>query len=261
MLALPVLGSFSGTNRSPLQQPYELPPHNMLPRILEPEAMDTVDEAIDYDRIDHREVNRLFAADALKALTSAQLLGDGKPCHVIDLGTGTAQIPIELVRQARADGTVQGLVITAVDLAAEMLVVAKRNVAAAAMGDVIRLERLDAKTLPYPDDRFQAVLSNSIVHHIPEPAEALAEAVRVTQPGGLLFFRDLLRPADLAELERLVTLHTVGSSDTQRQLFRQSLHAALTVAEVRSMIAELGLDPDGVRATSDRHWTWQGIKA
>ncbi|MBA4015683.1 MAG: SAM-dependent methyltransferase [Pirellula sp.] len=232
----------------------------MLPRVLEPEAMDTIDEAIDYDRIDHREVNRLFAADALTALTSAPLLGAGKPCHAIDLGTGTAQIPIELVRQARADGTAQGLVITAVDLAAEMLVVAKRNVAAAAMSDVIRLERLDAKTLPYPDDRFQAVLSNSIVHHIPEPAEALAEAVRVTQPGGLLFFRDLLRPADVAEVERLVTLYTVGSTENQRQLFRQSLHAALTVAEVRAMIAELGFDPAGVRATSDRHWTWQGIK-
>jgi ubiquinone/menaquinone biosynthesis C-methylase UbiE len=164
------------------------------------------------------------------------------------------------MRQARASGIERGLIVTAVDLSAEMLVVAKQNVAAAGMAGVVRLERLDAKTLPYPDDRFQAVLSNSIVHHIPAPEEALGEAVRVTAPGGLLFFRDLFRPRDGEELERLVALYTVGSSNTQRQLFRQSLHAALTVAEMRSIVAGLGFDPEQVQATSDRHWTWSGVK-
>lgn len=232
----------------------------MLPRTLEPEAMDTVEEAIDYDRMNHCEVNRLFAADALAALAAAGLHHTGSTCHLLDLGTGTAQIPIELVRQARASGMADGLTIAAVDLAAEMLVVAKRNVAAAGMAAVVRLERLDAKMLPYPDDRFQAVLSNSIVHHIPAPEEALAEAVRVTAPGGVLFFRDLLRPADADEVERLVVLHTAEASDSQRQLFRQSLHAALNLAEIRSIGAGLGFDPADVRATSDRHWTWSSVK-
>ncbi|MBN8625104.1 MAG: class I SAM-dependent methyltransferase [Planctomycetes bacterium] len=232
----------------------------MLPRTLEPEAMDTLEEAVDYDRMDHREVNRLFAADALAALQSAKLLAAGAACHALDLGTGTAQIPIELVSQARAARMSDGLVIAAVDLSAEMLVVAKQNVAAAGMADVVRLERLDAKMLPYPDERFQAVLSNSIVHHIPAPEEALAEAVRVTAPGGLLFFRDLLRPADDSEVERLVELYTVGASADQKQLFRQSLHAALNLAEIRSIVAGLGFNPADVQATSDRHWTWSSVK-
>jgi ubiquinone/menaquinone biosynthesis C-methylase UbiE len=141
-----------------------------------------------------------------------------------------------------------------------MLVVAKENVAAAGMADVIRLERLDVKTLPYPDERFAAVLSNSIVHHIPEPAEAIAEAVRVTRPGGLLFFRDLLRPRDSSELERLVALHTVGATDSQRALLAASLHAALTVDEVAEIIVGLGFPAGDVRATSDRHWTWRSTK-
>jgi ubiquinone/menaquinone biosynthesis C-methylase UbiE len=232
----------------------------MLPRKLEPEAMDTLEEAVDYDRMDHREVNRLFAADALAALASAKLSDAGTACYALDLGTGTAQIPIELISQARAAGKGASLTIAAVDLSAEMLVVAKQNVAAAGMADVVRLERLDAKMLPYPDERFQAVLSNSIVHHVPAPEEALAEAVRVTAPGGLLFFRDLLRPADEAELERLVDLYTVGSSGNQKQLFRQSLHAALNLAEIRSIVAGLGFNPTDVRATSDRHWTWSSVK-
>ena len=60
---------------------------------------------------------------------------------------------------------------------------------------------------------FGAVMSNSIVHHIPEPASVLAEMVRVAAPGGLLFVRDLLRLPVLNLLpERLeVPLNTVDS--------------------------------------------------
>jgi hypothetical protein len=39
-------------------------------------------------------------------------------------------------------------------------------------------------------------------------------------------------------------------------MFRESLQAALTLAEVREMAASLGRDPAGVAMTSDRHWTW-----
>ncbi len=233
----------------------------MLSRVLEPEAMDTVEEALDYDTIDHAEVNRRFAADLLAALAEGAFGDAATERHLLDLGTGTAQIPIELLRQARNADRAAGLKISAVDLAAEMLVLAKRNVAAAGMNDVIRLERLDAKTLPYPDGRFDGVVSNSIVHHIPEPGEALVEAVRVTRSGGLLFFRDLCRPDDLDELNRLVTLHAAGSNDRQRQLFAQSLHAALTVDEVRGLVTTLGFDPATVRQSSDRHWTWSAWKA
>ena len=126
--------------------------------------------------------------------------------------------------------------------------------------DAIRLERLDAKTLPYPPGRFSAVMSNSIVHHIPEPFEAIEEAARITAPGGLLFFRDLLRPATTEELNRLVAQHAADANDEQRQLFAQSLHAALTVAEVQQLVECLGFDSGGVTQTSNRHWTWSGWK-
>lgn len=232
----------------------------MLPRVLEPEVMDTAEEAADYDSMDHAEVNRRFVDDFLAALGQAGLCSAGRTCRVLDLGTGTAQIPIELVRRARAASVTARLEIAAVDLAAEMLVLAKQNVAAAEMTDVIRLERLDAKTLPYPSGRFTAVMSNSIVHHIPEPVEAPAEAVRVTADGGLLFFRDLCRPATEAELARIVELYASEANERQRQLFAQSLRAALTVDEMRAVVERLGFDPAGVCATSDRHWTWIGRK-
>ena len=42
----------------------------MLPRTLEPEVMDTAEEAADYDAMDHSEVNRVFVDDLLAAVSN-----------------------------------------------------------------------------------------------------------------------------------------------------------------------------------------------
>ncbi len=43
----------------------------------------------------------------------------------------------------------------------------------------------DARSLPFPDDRFDAVASGLAVNFVPEPARAAAEFARVTAPGGV----------------------------------------------------------------------------
>ncbi len=169
---------------------------------------------------------------------------------VLDVGTGTAQIPIELCAQNRQ------VRVTAIDLAEHMLRIAGENVARAGLGERITLQRVDAKRLPYPDGRFTAVMSNSIVHHIPEPRHALAEAIRVLAPGGLIFVRDLARPRDQPHVARLVDAYAAGCNDHQRQLFTDSLRAALSVEEIRALVTQLGFDARTVQPTSDRHWTW-----
>jgi ubiquinone/menaquinone biosynthesis C-methylase UbiE len=147
-----------------------------------------------------------------------------------------------------------------VDLADAMLEVGRLNVARAGCAERVELRRADAKALPFADGSFGAVISNSIVHHIPEPGRVLAEMVRVLRPGGVLFVRDLLRPPDEATLAALVDTHAAGANDHQRQMFADSLRAALALAELRRLIAPLGLDPAQARQTSDRHWTWAAVK-
>ena len=217
-----------------------------LPRVLESEAMDTLEEAVDYNSMDHGEVNRRFAADLWAAAP-----GEGE---MLDLGTGTALIPIELCRQSP---TVRVL---AVDVAAQMIEVARRNVQAAGFCDRIRLERVDAKRLRYRNATMATVISNSIVHHVPDPRQVLGEAWRVVAPGGLVFFRDLLRPTDEATLRRLVDTYAAGAGSHQRQMLADSFRAALTLEETRHLLAPFGQPPESVRATSDRHWTWVGRK-
>lgn len=214
----------------------------MLPRVLEPEVMDTAVEAIDYDSMDHSQVNQVFVDDFLA-------VWDGVG-PVMDLGTGTAQIPVELCRRDSR------ICVVAVDLAEEMLKIARRNVASAGLSDRIRLERVDAKHSTFSDGEFPALMSNSIVHHIPEPRRVFAEMVRLVRPGGVLFVRDLLRPDDDAEVRRLVAAYAGNANDHQKQMFEDSLRAALTLDEVRDLVAACGHDPAHVVPTSDRHWTW-----
>jgi ubiquinone/menaquinone biosynthesis C-methylase UbiE len=219
----------------------------VLSRKLEPEVMDSAEEARDYDAMDHGAVNRVFVADFLA-------VWDGR-APVLDVGTGTAQIPIELCRQH------PGTAVTAIDAAAHMLAVGRLNVERAGLSKRIGLERCDAKRMPFADGAFGAVISNSIVHHIPEPIAVLREMARVLAPGGWLFVRDLLRPADEAALRALVELHTAGANEHQRQMFADSLHAALSLDELRELVARLGFDPAGARQTTDRHWTWAARKS
>jgi ubiquinone/menaquinone biosynthesis C-methylase UbiE len=214
----------------------------MLARVLEPEVMDTQAEARDYDAMDHQAVNELFVSDFLK------IWDGGVP--ILDVGTGTAQIPIALC-QASA-----GARVVAIDLADEMLRLGRLNVRREGLEDRITLELRDAKRLPYHEATFAAVISNSIIHHIPEPLYVVREIVRVLAPDGALLVRDLLRPTDMESLEHLVRTYAGDANAHQQKLFAESLHAALTLDEARRLVTAVGWDPDNVRQTSDRHWTW-----
>lgn len=219
-------------------------PVMMLKRVLETEAMDTVEEAFDYNSMDHGDVNRIFVDDLLAAGLAAE---DGE---ILDLGTGTALIPVELCRR------VPNARVLAVDAAEHMLAVGRHNIKKAGLADRIRLELADAKRLPYRDGQFTATISNSIIHHLPDPSAAINEAWRVTARGGLIFFRDLFRPDDEPVLCRLVETYAAGANRRQKQMFADSFRAALTVEEVRELFFKLGVSLETVTATSDRHWTW-----
>ncbi len=218
-----------------------------LPRVLELELMDSLELARAYDDIDHAEVNRQFVGDLLD-----QLPGSGP---VLDLGTGTARIPIELCRE-EPDVRVIG-----VDLAQAMLDLAAENVRHSGCDEHITLQQANAKRLPFADGFFPVVISNSLVHHAAVPDLLLREAWRVLADDGLVFMRDLARPIDETALAHLIEVYARDATDTQRQLFDDSLRAALTVEEIQCRVERLGGPRESAQPTSDRHWTWCTRKA
>lgn len=213
----------------------------MLPRVLEPEVMDDRREAIEYNEMDHSAVNERFVSDLIEAGPIGR--------DVLDLGTGTALIPVALCLRDPASR------VMASDASVEMLELARYNVELHHLLDRIQLNRCDAKKLIFTSAYFDTVMSNSLVHHLPTCDVFFAEALRVLRPGGLLFVRDLCRPRSDAEVNRFVSLYADGETDYSKQLFRQSLHAALTVSELQQIVEPLGIPGTAVQMTSDRHWT------
>lgn len=218
-----------------------------LSRALEPEAMDSEEEASDYDAMDHSAVNARFCDDLLALSPHLD--------PTLDVGTGTARIPIELCKRRQAR-------VVAIDLADSMLALGARNVEAAGLSEAITLLHADAKSLPHPDGMFACVVSNSIIHHIPDPGPVVGEILRVLAPGGVLFVRDLLRPESDEAVRALVAMYAAGETPRQRDLFEASLRAALTLDEVRAIARAHGVPEGAVTQTSDRHWTlaWRAEK-
>ncbi len=214
----------------------------MLQRILEPEIMDTEEDVLEYESMDHCEANNAFV-DRLMTL--------GPTGRMLDIGTGPGHIPI-LVCERVGDAQV-----VAIDLADRMLTAARRNVAASPFGSRIELLKADAKGLEFPDDSFDVVFSNTILHHVPTPVALLSEARRVLRPGGVLLIRDLMRPETKERLEQLVELHAEGATPYQRELFALSLNAALRPDELREEARAAGLSEAEVTIDSDRHLSLQ----
>ncbi|MBE9005787.1 class I SAM-dependent methyltransferase [Fortiea sp. LEGE XX443] len=211
-------------------------------RLLEPEVMDTWEEAIDYDAMDFTEVNTAFAKEAIALCLTEQ-------CLVLDAGTGTGRIPV-LICQMRPQWQFR-----AIDLAQNMLQIAAQHIQHGGLQQQICLELVDAKQLPYEAEAFDLVVSNSLVHHLPDPLPFFREIKRVTKPNGGIFIRDLLRPVDEMTMNALVA--NIGNEYNQHQqkLFRDSLHAALTLDEVNQLVTSVGLVGVKVYQSSDRHWT------
>jgi ubiquinone/menaquinone biosynthesis C-methylase UbiE len=218
----------------------------MLPRVLEPEVMESAAEARDYDAMDHSAANTAFVADFFAVWDQCG--------PVLDVGTGPAQIPVALCQKDPAAQVV------GIDLSEQMLALGLQNVRKSGLEKRIHLERCDAKYLPYETGCFGAVISNSIVHHILNPGRVLAEMVRVLAPAGVLFVRDLLRPADDKAVWHLVATYVGEANAHQQEMFEDSLRASLTLEEIRRLVEGLGFDPEEVRQTTDRHWTWQTRK-
>ena len=217
-----------------------------LPRVLEPEVMSRAEEAGEYDQMDFSATDLLFAERAAQLVRGAKA-----PVGLIaDLGSGNAKIPLAMCSLLGATR------ICALEMSPEMLAVAARN---RKQGGVapgrLHLVSADVKRIPFVDRSVGMITSNSLVHHIPDPLTLFLEIARVVRPGAPLLIRDLVRPESGAALEKLVEAHATGWSPLQRTLFSDSLHAALTLEEVRGLLDACGLSGVQVTQVTDRHWS------
>jgi SAM-dependent methyltransferase len=159
-------------------------------------------------------------ADAQQQAMRAVFLSDvGLPpnARVLDAGCGTGV----LTRAIAGLESVRSVV--GVDLAPSLV---ERARALGASQAKARFERADARSLPFRDASFDAVVLDSALTHIPSPERALAEAFRVLAPSGRLGIFDgdyattTVALGDHDPLQRCVDAMIAGSV-TDRWLARR----------------------------------------
>lgn len=219
-----------------------------LPRTPEAEElMDQADQARAYAEADFSESNELFL-ELFAQLHPAPFRG-----RALDLGCGPADIPLRFARR-HPDAHID-----AVDGAPAMLALAEQAVRAAGLGERIRLHCQRLPTGVLPENRYQAVLSNSLLHHLEEPLALWRTLRRCAAPGALVLVMDLMRPESEAALEALVARYAADAPRVLRRDFRASLHAAYTPAEVEAQLRQAGLETLEVATVSDRHLAVRGM--
>jgi len=105
---------------------------------------------------------------------------DERFLRVLELGAGTGFFSINLA----LGGCLDGAVITVTDISEGMLEVCVEN--GRQHGVTLGSRAGDAEALPFDDASFDLVIGHAFLHHLPDPAAALAEAFRVLVPGGTL---------------------------------------------------------------------------
>jgi len=218
-----------------------------LPRVLEAEAMSSVEEAGAYDEMDFSTTDLLFAERAAQLVSGAS----GPVDLIADLGSGNAKIPLAMCPLLPGAARV-----CAVEMSPEMLAVAARNRARdGVLPGRLQLVTADVKHMPFADRSVGMITSNSLVHHIPDPRVVFLEIARIARPGAPILIRDLVRPETQGALDSLLETHAARWNPLQRTLFSDSLHAALTLEETRELLDECGLSDVNVTQVSDRHWS------
>lgn len=99
--------------------------------------------------------------------------------RILELGSGPGYLWKE-----NADRIPPGWRITVSDLSPGMLDAAWRNLVVS--GRAFQFKEIDAQSIPFEDETFDAVIANHMLYHVPDRARAIAEIKRVLQPGGRL---------------------------------------------------------------------------
>ena len=202
-------------------------------RIPEPELMDEAGQVLAYAQAD------FAASDAAMVERLAQLCGVDPGPALLDLGCGPGNISFLLAARWPA-AKVLGL-----DGAPRMLAVARERLAGASPDLAARL-RFKQALLPLAaagelEARFSAVLSNSLLHHLHDPAALWQTVAQLGAPGAFVYVQDLRRPDNGEAVEGLVAAEMASAPEVLRRDYRASLHAAFTVVEVEQQLEQAGL--------------------
>lgn len=216
-------------------------------RIPEPELMNDTAQALAYARADFSEPHNHFIEQFRQYFPD----WSGQGC-VLDLGCGPGDI---CQRFARAYPHCE---IHGVDGARAMLDIGRGDLRAAGLDTRVQLIEGYLPGAPLPRERYAAVISNSLLHHLRDPQALWQSILQFAAPEAPVFVMDLRRPDTQADALALVETYAAGEPAVLRRDFHHSLLAAYRVDEIDAQLRGAGIDWLSITAVGDRHVTLHG---
>lgn len=212
-------------------------------RCPEPELMNDPAQALAYAEADFEQPHTMFVDDCLAFFSSQR----AEPRNVLDLGCGPGDIVARLARRLPFDR------LDAIDGAGAMIELAQRRMQSEGLtGRVSLIHGYIPDDLPEYGD-YDAIVSNSILHHLNEPMDLWRAVKSLARPGAVVFVMDLRRPESVYAAQALVDEYAAGEPAVLRNDFYHSLLAAYRPAEVDEQLANAGLACLSVSTPTDRH--------
>lgn len=189
---------------------------------------------------DIRRLNQWFGGTSLAVRAVEDALCGRRAATLLDVATGSADIPVALYRWSRSRGI--DLSIAASDVSAEVL----REAQAVAAGTPIELVQADALDLPWDDASVDIVTCCLALHHFAPAAAAivLRQMWRVARVAIVVV--DLTR-GYLAYAGTWLATHSVARNRLTRHDGPLSVLRAYTPAEMRALADDAGIPAVEVR--------------
>ncbi len=214
-----------------------------MPRTVEPELMDGGEQAQAYAEADFEAPHSRFIDRFRETFPDF-----GGSARVLDLGCGPADIARRFA-EAFPETVVDGVDGAEAMLACGRQLLTKRP----ELEGRVRLFRGMVPDTDLPHDRYDVIISNSLLHHLHDPDKLWQSVRKWASPGAPVFIIDLMRPRSDEQARILTDRYTEGEPPVLKHDFYHSLHASFTVDEVREQLRAAGLASFKVEAISDRH--------
>lgn len=181
---------------------------------------------------DLRILNRWFGGTSIAFWHVQSLLGKRDNANLLDVATGSADIPASIRQRLARKGI--ALEVVGLDSSEEVLAEARSHSAAS-----VRLVQGDAEQLPWPDETFDIVTCCLAIHHFETEAavRVLSEMWRVARVGVIVV--DLRRGA-LALAGTWIVTRTVARNPVTRHDGPLSVWRAFTPAEMAHLVTVAG---------------------
>lgn len=199
-------------------------------------------QALAYAKADFSEPHTRFVNLFKDRFAASPVAGD-----VLDLGCGTADVTW---RFAEAFPNTH---IVGVDGSTAMLKFGREAVAERKLAKRVHLVEGYLPGAKLPRERFDYVISNSLLHHLADPHLLWTLVKSHAKSGGGIFIMDLIRPESENEARRIVDTYSGNEHEVLKKDFYLSLLAAYSLDEIRSQLKFCGLGHLEAQAVSDRH--------